>query len=351
MTTTSRIQWAALGMWVAISFATGIASPSFAQPAPPQTIELPAYALRAGQMVDVGGYKLNLYCFGQGTPTIVMLSGGAWGAVAWAKIQPQLAKSTRVCSYDRAGMNFSEVGPVERRVDQDVTDLHALLKRAEIPAPYVLVGWSAGGMLSRWYANLHPDDVAGIVTVDGSDFDYWDSSTETTWLKAAVQAFRACREAASSGAFDSDPASFERCRAYGNPLPFFPELRKTLEPTLRNPALWAQWLHDLEQIDARAQAQRSTRRAYGSMPLRVLVAGYHFGDPQQGARMPDKPADAAFVDHSYRIAGLSTAGQLLVFPRTSHAIHFDRPADVIRAIEGVLNEARAAPHKALEPGT
>jgi pimeloyl-ACP methyl ester carboxylesterase len=282
-------------------------------------------------MVDVGGYRLNLYCMGQGAPTVVLLSGGGWGAVAWAELQPRLAKTTRICSYDRAGMNFSDIGPTDRTPDQDLRDLTALLKNAKIPFPVVLVGWSAGGMLARGYANTLPENVAAIVTVDGSDFDYWDSPDESAWLPHALELFAKCRQQAASGTFETDAQAFKECSGYGNPLSIFPELHKTLERDLHNPAHYAQWLNELEHEPNWAAALRRSRRSYGSMPLIVLLAGDHFKPNPKFEQRP-APADVSFIEHSYQILALSNDSEMIVVPDTSHAIHYDRPdfvADVI----------------------
>ena len=271
---------------------------------------------------------------------MVMLSGGAWGAVAWAELQPRIAKTTRVCSYDRAGMNFSDIGPVERSNDQDLRDLTALLSNAKVQFPVVLVGWSAGGMLARGYANVLPDNVAAIITIDGSDFDYWDSPDESAWLPHALELFRKCQRLADSGAFEADQSAFKECSGYGNPLSLFPTLRETLAPSLHDPAHYSQWLHDLEHQPEWAAALRQSRRSYGMKPLVVMVAGDHFRpNPDQSGPRP-APADVSFIQHSYQILALARDSQLIVVPDTSHAIHFDRPDFVSEVITDTVKKIR-----------
>lgn len=319
----------------------GVGPAAFAADSSP--VELPAYVLRPGQMIDVGGYRLNLYCFGTGSPTVVLLSGGAWGAVAWAGVQPRIAKRTRTCSYDRAAMNFSDLGPIKPAVGQDFEDLSALLERASIKPPYVLVGWSAGGMLGRWYTNRHPEKVVGLVTVDGSDFDFWDGSVETAWLGHALEAFRDCADAAKKGLFESDRALFAKCSSYGNPLPRMPQLRRVLEPSLHNPDLYVRWLNELEHVSDSASELHALRRNFGKLPLRVIVAGSHMHDANVESTEQQRAADDAFVQHSFEIASLSEEGQMILLPRTTHGIHFDRPDDVNRIIEEVVARAREHP--------
>src|SRR3989304_2698045 len=100
-----------------------------------------------GQLVDVGGYKMHIHCTGQGSPTVILEAGSAEFSVNWAKVHPEVATFTRVCSYDRAGFGWSEPSPHPRTADKMTEELHALLVNAKIQGPYVLVGHSIGGLL------------------------------------------------------------------------------------------------------------------------------------------------------------------------------------------------------------
>ena len=124
-----------------------------------------------GQRIDVGGYSLHLYCVGENTdgrPTVILESGLGATSSSWGWIQPAVAKKTRVCAYDRAGMGWSDPSPAARDAQNIATELHTLLQKAQIPGPYVLAGWSYGGMYVREYASQYPDDVAGLVLLDSS---------------------------------------------------------------------------------------------------------------------------------------------------------------------------------------
>jgi len=125
-----------------------------------------------GQLVDVGGYKLHIFCMGQGSPTVILDHVGAGNSAQWGLVQPEIAKMTRVCAYDRAGFGWSDPGPAPRDARQNVQELHALLTNAHIAPPYVLVGHSFGGDVARLYADQYRDQVAGMVLVDpGTLFD------------------------------------------------------------------------------------------------------------------------------------------------------------------------------------
>jgi pimeloyl-ACP methyl ester carboxylesterase len=130
-----------------------------------------------GEMVDVGGYNMHLYCTGEegaGAPTVVMDIGAGGIGLDWQLVQPEVAKFARVCTYDRAGTGWSEPGPQPRTSQQIVEELHTLLGNAGVQGPYVLVGHSFGGVNMQLYASRYPDEVAGMVLVDSAiaDLDF-----------------------------------------------------------------------------------------------------------------------------------------------------------------------------------
>ena len=124
-----------------------------------------------GTMVDIGGYKLYLDCRGAGSPTVILESGLDDSSAAWGAVQPDVAKFTHVCSYDRAYIGFSYAGPIPWTLHQQVFELHLLLRAANIQPPYVLVGQSFGGLLNQLYKSVYPGDVAGMVLVDSTHID------------------------------------------------------------------------------------------------------------------------------------------------------------------------------------
>src|SRR5215208_2717956 len=129
-----------------------------------------------GQMVDVGGYRLHINCTGEGSPTVVIESG--WGdmSASWGWVQPEVAKTTRVCTYDRAGMGWSEASPEPRVAREYAKELHTLLANANETGPYVLVGHSMGGYTVLVYAHDYPADVLGLVLVDSQDLPASDGA-------------------------------------------------------------------------------------------------------------------------------------------------------------------------------
>src|SRR5256714_11819616 len=126
-----------------------------------------ASAAMPGQLIDVGGHRLYLHCAGSGSPTVVLESGAGESSAYWGWIAPAVARDTRVCVYDRAGRGLSEAAPSPQDGIGAATDLHTLLGRAHVAAPYVLVGHSSGGPYVQIFATRYRDQVAGMVLLDG----------------------------------------------------------------------------------------------------------------------------------------------------------------------------------------
>jgi pimeloyl-ACP methyl ester carboxylesterase len=123
---------------------------------------------RIGQAVDIGGRTLNLYCSGQGTPTVILETGGNSPGYDWLLLQPKMAVFTRACWYDRAGVGWSDPPSSPRTSASIVSDLHQALHRAGVLPPYVMAGGSVGGEYVHIYTARYPSDVAGLVLIDSS---------------------------------------------------------------------------------------------------------------------------------------------------------------------------------------
>lgn len=121
-----------------------------------------------GILVNVDGYKMHIYCVGEGSPTVILDSANMGTVSNWAWIQPEIAKTTRVCAYDRADSGWSDLSPLPNDTKQNAEALHILLANANVPGPYVLVGHSFGGLFVRMYAEMYPDEIAGIVFIEGT---------------------------------------------------------------------------------------------------------------------------------------------------------------------------------------
>src|SRR5687767_11067489 len=143
-------------LWT-IAFATLVAGVSVAA----QQIDI---GPPPGRLVDVGGgRRLHVNCTGSGSPTVVLEAGASSFAIDWSLVQPEVAKSTRVCSYDRAGSGWSDARPNVDTPRRVIDDLRAALQTAGEKPPYVMVGASRGGFFVRLFTATHPADVVGLV--------------------------------------------------------------------------------------------------------------------------------------------------------------------------------------------
>src|SRR5215469_3218138 len=118
---------------------------------------------RPGRLVEADGTRLNLYCTGNGSPAVVFESGWEDWAPVWTIVQPEVAKWTRACSYDRAGAGFSDPGSMPRTSVQIATELHSALHAASVKGPYILVGHAFGGDMVRTFAQRYMGETAGLV--------------------------------------------------------------------------------------------------------------------------------------------------------------------------------------------
>jgi pimeloyl-ACP methyl ester carboxylesterase len=163
-----------------------------------------------GRLVDVGGHRLYVTCAGSGSPAIVLEAGFGGSSADWRDTQRDLARTTRTCAYDRAGLGSSVGRPGVHDASDEVRDLQQLLFSARIPPPYVLAGHSYGGLLTRLYAHAHPRDVAGLVLVDAvgrnaaeRQLAIWPKSVEPDARKEAAQPVTNDVDVRSSEALDA----------------------------------------------------------------------------------------------------------------------------------------------------
>lgn len=116
--------------------------------------------------IDIGGYSLNVNCYGKGNSTVIFESGLGCTNSTWSLIQPEIRKITRTFSYDRAGLGNSDVSKLPRTSLDQVHELHTLLSNAKIKGPYIIVAHSIGGFNARLFVATYPKEVCGIVFVD-----------------------------------------------------------------------------------------------------------------------------------------------------------------------------------------
>jgi pimeloyl-ACP methyl ester carboxylesterase len=141
--------------------------------------------------IDIGGYGLNVNCYGKGKPTVIFESGLGNYSGTWGLVQPEISKIARTFSYDRAGLGYSDppVSDLPRTSLDQVHELHTLLEKANVKGPYIIVAHSIGGYNARLFASTYPEEVSGIVFVDSSPsnmFDGFDKENSGYIAKLAI---------------------------------------------------------------------------------------------------------------------------------------------------------------------
>ena len=137
---------------------------------------------RPGGLVSVGDHQLHIYCTGKGSPTVVLEAPAAGMSAAWGDVQRRLSATTRVCSYDRAGLGWSEVGDQSFDAARVTEDLRTLLSRANEPGPFVVAGHGLGAAFARMYAARLDSGAAAVVLIDPPPAD---ASSLPAWIVPA----------------------------------------------------------------------------------------------------------------------------------------------------------------------
>jgi pimeloyl-ACP methyl ester carboxylesterase len=275
-----------------------------------EALEAKAYP-PPGELVDVGGYRLHINCTGSGSPTVVIEAGWGDWSTAWGLVQPEVAKATRVCTYDRAGTGWSDAGPLPRDATQFAKELHTLLQNAHIPGPYVLAGHSLGGLPVRVFTGLYPSEVAGVVLIDSM------TPEQFTQLPAEQQS----QPTSQSGPL-SLPAMLARLgvvRVLAKPLGLVPSKAPDAEAAysrvVRTQNVQA-YISEGEGMPA-SGAEAGAVKTFGDLPLIVLTAKLN--------------SMAHWQERQTELLQLSS-NSVQMFADSDHNIHFEAPDVAVAAI-------------------
>jgi pimeloyl-ACP methyl ester carboxylesterase len=292
-----------------------------------------------GRMIDIGGYELHIYCLGKGSPTVVMEAGLGNPGLTWILVQPEIAKHTRVCVYDRAGLGWSDPSSHERTANVMVRELHTLLVYANIEAPYVLVGHSFGGLLMRLYAHKYPEEITGMVLVDSYHYTQMKKYPKVNGqgnllLPLALQALGLW---VASGLPAMDPflmPALDLNKLPSNALRTYQALAAADPKSAREAQAE---LAALEESGEQEKAANIT--TLGKIPLIVLSHGYleprlldPIGKERYGEYEIFWRADEA------ELASLTSYSHLVIASKSGHYIQLDQPDLVIAAIRQVLTD-------------
>lgn len=265
-----------------------------------------------GQLVDVGGYRLHINCTGTGNPTVVIDAGWGDWSTAWEFVQPDVAKTTRVCTYDRAGMGWSETGPLPRDAAQFAKELHTLLQNAGIPGPYVMVGHSMGGLTVRVFVHDYASEIAGVVLIDSM------TPQQFTQLPTAVQP-----PSDSQSQLFSFPAALARfgvMRLFAKPLGLAPftalDEQAYYSRLVRTQNVQA-YISEGQGMPAGGM-EASAVKTFRDLPLIVLTA-----------KLNDIPG---WPEWQAELLQLSSNSQQLFAENSGHNIQSDEPKAAVAAI-------------------
>lgn len=299
----------------------------------------------AHQRVDIGGgRKMNLFCAGRGSPTVIFDSDAGSPAWDWLLVQPTVAKRNLACSYDRAGLGFSDAAQRPGTSANAVDDLHRLLATAGIKPPFVLVGQAYGGMNVQLYAYTYPGEVAGLVLVDAAHederarLDRLTNGRVSAGASGNVGFLQGCAGAARSGAAQTD-GTLKQCietqlrDAYG------PALSETVRHNVGIATFWDANYSEESGLPTSADQLRAARKSFGALPLIYLTRGISpYLQPGQPPSAMNLAAEAEVKAMHDEIAGLSTRGSNRIVPGAGHDIQIDKPDAVIGAIAEILAE-------------
>jgi pimeloyl-ACP methyl ester carboxylesterase len=312
--------------------------------AKPVVITDPVYTKPVLRVDMDHGRRMNLYCRGSGAPTVIFDSGMGDSTISWALVQPALSARSRTCSYDRAGLGFSDAATRPGTVNNMAEDLHALLQAAHIKPPYILVGHSAAGMTVRVFADRYRSEVVGLVVVEGS---HEDQSTRSWAIEAPGSKEKwdaglkdtRCVDAAKSGFIKAGTPDYARCVGDDDP-----RYSKAINKAMLGYGASLKWQSAFaserqNMFYASAQQTRATRRDFGDMPIIVLTHSPYPRNKRWTQQMQDQHT-LLWEDMHTQIAAMSTHGVNMIVPRSGHYIQYDRPEIVIDAVNQAVAIAK-----------
>jgi pimeloyl-ACP methyl ester carboxylesterase len=287
-----------------------------------------------GRLIEVNGRKLHLDCTGHGSPTVILVAGGDAYSIDWALVQPRVAQQTRVCSYDRAGLGWSDRGPADETVEQTIADLHALLGAAGETSPYILVGASVGGSFIRAYQRAFPKDVAALVFTNSANHIGLNAKGKTGLIWDLTE--NQIRSAYPLPASSKGPEPTQEGEPF-NRLP--PELQKvrlwldrrlweSWNPTTTGPEMILSWHKEfLREFD---EVNSSKSPVLGKLPV-VVISSNPILDVSECRSHTNAAACLDFL--SSNTVHITATG-------SGHEIHLYQPDTVMRALSLVVSAVR-----------
>jgi len=294
-----------------------------------------------GRLVDVGGFRLHLFCAGTGRPAVIIETGLGDHMASWMAVQEAAAQRTQVCAYDRAGAGWSENDPEGRTLERMVRRARTALRESGVEGPYVLVGHALGGLLVRRFASEHPELVGGLLLVDSAHENQMRHVPEG--MVAAMTTGHARQRFCRIDA----PLTLVRAPGLINAyVPVLaPENLRPMHAAAIQDTRYCATARDEARVFAAAAGQPEPPETLGDLPLLVLTAGRGMRvDPDLVASGVPMEAltrwDAAWLDLQADLATLSTSSEHRTIADAGHYVHIDRPDAVVAAIADLAARAQ-----------
>jgi pimeloyl-ACP methyl ester carboxylesterase len=285
-----------------------------------------------GELIDIGGYRLHINCTGEreaDQPIVVIEAGSGSFSADWVLVQPEIAKFARVCTYDRAGLGWSDPGPQPRSSRQYATELHKLLEQAGEEPPFIMVGFSYGGHTVRIYTQEQPKDVVGMVLVDASHpsielpiSEMSSGQWKISKFLARISFFRLIGKRAMQV---QSPAMVEKIPDYPYPIMFSPKYFET--------GILA------SVVTSESDKQAHETGPFGDLPLVIIAHEI----PDLFTSLPPDEVEAA--EEVWRtglrdMTNLSTNSQFLIADGSGHNIPVENPDVIITAVAQMLSDLK-----------
>lgn len=290
-----------------------------------------------------GSRRINLRCSGSGPVTVLLEAGLGYPSYSWRKVQPLIADFTRVCSYDRAGLGFSDAGPMPRSASASADDIGKLVASGAIKPPLLLVGGSLGGQIVRLYAFRNPENVAGVVLVDPYAEGQYQAfaSIEPTIAQELVDLAAEEKRCVTAlhGGLANDEAERQGC-VQAPSDEFSARLQAVVRAQRMSAKDYEATYSESLMLDSENEAAIAReRRDLSPMPVIILSATNEFGSERL------KPVRAALLTEKARlhhgIATISANGEVRLID-AAHVIQNDAPEAVIAAIRDALGQMKTA---------
>ena len=283
-----------------------------------------------GEMIDIGGYRLHMHTEGEGTPAVILDSGAGGIGLSWELVRPAIAGVTRVVTYDRAGLGWSDPSPYPRDASMMALELHTMLTNAGIKAPYILVGHSLGGPVARQFAAKYPNEVAGLVMVDSAHEQQMKYFPEATVKMAeSMKGMMGMMKLLGTlGVFALKPGLI----SIGDHGKLPKDMVAQMQGVMASSDSHAEAL--VAESESVYAARTQPVSTLGDLPLTVISHGQLDANavpPALGQQVRDD-YEAAWQKLQVEITSLSTRGRRIVAERSGHNVIFDQPEIVIEAI-------------------